>query len=285
MNLFYFIKEAMRGFYEAKLMTFVSVATIGLTLFFLGCTVVGYANIRLWLKSASGRVEAVAYVKDEVAADTAALTLLAAETRACPQVAGVTIVGKKEAWDRFKELYGSRMLEAVDSNPFPASLEISLSEQAQSMAAAEALKRQLEQMAGIEDVELSQQWVMMLERFKRFFFAGTIVFACMLIVTLHLLISNTIKLTIYARRELIRNMHFVGATPGFIKAPFILEGILQGIVGGSIGAAAILIVKVSLSHFPVVWGPWYLFVSIFLSIGALFGCIGSMSAVRRFLVS
>jgi cell division transport system permease protein len=80
-------------------------------------------------------------------------------------------------------------------------------------------------------------------------------------------------------------MHFVGATTAYIKAPFILEGMLQGVIGGCIGAAALLLVKASLSHFILVWGPWYLTVLLFITIGALFGCIGSMSAVRRFLVS
>jgi cell division transport system permease protein len=285
MNLFYFIKEAFRGFYQAKLMTFVSVMTIGFALFFLGCMAVGIGNIRLWLKNASARVEAVVYVKDRTAADTAAFEDLVAKVRACDQVTNVTVVGKKEAWERFKELYGAAMLEAVDNNPFPVSLELALSEKSQSANSTESLRRELEQIDGIEDIQLSQQWVSQLERFRAYFLIGTAVFACILVFALHFMISNTIKLTIYARRELVQNMHFVGATNAYIKAPFILEGMLQGIVGGTIGAVAILLVKASLSHVPVVWGPWYWFVVSFLMIGALFGCIGSMSAVRRFLVS
>jgi cell division transport system permease protein len=285
MNLFYFIKEAFRGFYQAKLMTFVSVMTIGFALFFLGCMAVGIGNIRLWLKNASARVEAVVYVKDRAAADAAAFEDLVAKVRACDQVSGVTIVDKKEAWERFRELYGADMLEAVDNNPFPVSLELSLSEKAQSVSSTEALRRELEQIDGIEDIQLSQQWVTLLERFRVYFLAGTAVFACILVFALHFMISNTIKLTIYARRELVRNMHFVGATNSYIKTPFILEGMLQGIVGGTIGAVAVLLAKALLSHVPVVWGPWYWFVFSFLTIGALFGCIGSMSAVRRFLVS
>lgn len=283
MNIFYFIKEALRGFYEAKLMTFVSIVTIGLTLFFLGAVSIAYLNIRLWIKNASNRVEAVVYVDDATAKDSVSLAELVSRVRAFGQVASATVIDKQEAWSRFKDLYGGRMLEAVDDNPFPVSLDLSLSEKSQTVAAAESLKQALAVLPGVEDIQLSQQWVMLIQRFRNYFLIATVCVGCVLFLALHFMISNTIKLTIYARKELVRNMQFVGATNAFIKAPFILEGMLQGIIGGVFGVLALCIVKMSLSHVPLFWGPWYLFLVIF-PIGALFGCIGSMSAVRKFLV-
>jgi cell division transport system permease protein len=285
MILLYFIKEALRGFFQAKLMTFVSVFTIGLTLFFLGCVAIAYLNIRQGFKTVSARVAAVVYVKDNVAADSARFAALVEEVKACPQVASVRVVDKKEAWDRFKSQNDSAMLQAVDENPFPVSLELTLAEKSQSASATGALSRELTQIDGVEDITMSQMEMKKLERYKALFFIGSIIFCIVLIVAPNVMISNTIKLTIYARRELIRNMHFVGATTTYIKAPFILEGMLQGVIGGGIGAAALLLVKVLLSHFLLVWAPWYVIVLLFITIGAMFGCIGSMSAVRRFLVS
>ncbi len=287
MTIFYFIKEAFRGFYQAKLMTFVSVATIGLTLFFLGCMAVGYLNIRQGLKAVSESVAAVVYVQDAAAADTGRLATVVSEVKACPQVASVRVVDKKEAWNRFKAQNDSTMLQAVDENPFPVSIEITLAAASQSVAATEALSLELSKISGIEDVRMSRQEVSRLERYKTLFFFGTLIFLVVLLVVPIVMISNTIKLTIYARRELIRNMHFVGATTGYIKAPFIFEGMLQGILGGCVGAIALLLVKASLSHFVLAWGhlPWYAVVACSAAIGAIFGCIGSMSAVRRFLVS
>jgi cell division transport system permease protein len=285
MKIFYFIKEALRGFYQAKLMTFVSVFTIGLTLFFLGCVAVAYVNIRQGFKAVSARVAAVVYVRDNVAADSARFAGLVEQVKACPQVASVRVVDKKEAWERFKEQNDSAMLQAVDENPFPVSLELTLAEKSQSVSATEALSRELTQIDGVEDITMSRQEMKKLERYRTLFLIGTFIFCIVLVIAPMVMISNTIKLTIYARRELIRNMHFVGATTAYIKAPFILEGMLQGVVGGCIGAAALLLVKALLSHFLLVWGPWYLVVLLFITIGAMFGCIGSMSAVRRFLVS
>jgi cell division transport system permease protein len=284
MNIFYFLKEALRGFFQAKLMTFVSVITIGLTLFFLGCVLVGYLNIKLWLANAASRVEAVAYVDDAMSSDSLSLAACVAQVKARPQVAMAVVVDKKEAWNRFKDLYGGAMLDAVDENPFPASIELTLRSRSQSPADAGALQKELELIKGIEDVQLSQQWVSLLQKFRNYFLAATICIAFILIIALNFMIANTIKLTIYGRKELVRNMHFVGATEWYIKMPFVFEGILQGLIGGALGVFALYIVKVSLGHFPVYWGHWWLFLLLF-PIGALFGCIGSISAVRKFLVS
>jgi cell division transport system permease protein len=284
-NPLYFVKEAFLGFYRAKLMTFVSVATIGLTLFFLGCMAIGYMNVRQGLSAVGKRVAVVVYVKDDVSSDSGKLASVVEQVRACRQVASARTVDKKEAWARFKEQNDSAMLQSVDDNPFPVSIELTIAEKSQSATALEALSKQLTAIPGVEDVRMSRQELQQLQRYRMLFLAGSIIFCIVLVVAPNVMISNTIKLTIYARRELIRNMHFVGATPAYIKAPFILEGMLQGVCGGGLGAAGLLLVKASLSHFYLLWGPWYLLCAVFISVGALFGCIGSMSAVRKFLVS
>ena len=283
-NTLYFFKEALRGFYQAKLMTFVSVVTIGFALFFMGTFAVAYFNIKTWLKEASNRVEVVAFVKDAVAADSAGISEIVSRVKACSQVAQVTFIDKKEAWKRFQDAYGTRMLDAVEGNPFPASIEISLASHAQSISATAELQKELEEIPGIEDIQVSQQWLRLLQRFKAYFFVVSICLVLVLVFALHFMIANTIKLTIYARKELVHNMHFVGATDLYIKMPFILEGVVQGLVGAMLAACALYLVRVSLfPSFHIYWGQWYSILIIF-PVGALFGCIGSMSAVRKFLV-
>jgi cell division transport system permease protein len=285
MQLGYFIKEAFRGFFQAKFMTFISVVTIGFTLFFLGCVLVTYINIHQWLTTAATRVDAVVFIEDPVSNDPELLNQLIANVKRCSEINTVVLVDKKEAWERFRKQHGDEMLTAVSENPFPASLELTLKLTSQTESGTLSLKKKLEAIKGMEDIKIMQQWVVMLQRFRKFFFVATLVVSGLLLFALHFMIANTIKLTIYARRELVRNMHFVGATDFYIKMPFILEGILQGVVGSCIGLCAMLVVKTVLSHFPVLFGAWYLFPVIFPLAGALFGCIGSMSAVRKFLVS
>jgi cell division transport system permease protein len=283
-NFLYFFKESFRGFYQAKLMTFVSIITIGFSLFLLGGIAVTFINVKTWLKDAATRVEAVAFIGDSIAADSLGLARLLSAVKHCPQVAEARYVNKTDAWNRFKESYGTTMLSAVDDNPFPASIEISLNEKSQSVKATAAFQNELEKIQGIEDVNISRQWVALMQRFQTYFLLGSLCVGLLLIFALHFMIANTIKLTIYARKELVRNMHFVGATNAYIKMPFILEGIVQGIIGGALAVMILWSVKLAISaKFHLLWGPWYSFVFIF-SVGALFGCIGSMSAVRKFLV-
>jgi cell division transport system permease protein len=97
------------------------------------------------------------------------------------------------------------------------------------------------------------------------------------------MISNTIKLTIYARRELVKNMHLVGATSFFINTPFILEGMVQGGFGACVSVIALAILKLSFAHIPLLWGPDSL-MGFILFTGVFFGWIGSLSAVRKFMV-
>jgi cell division transport system permease protein len=285
MNILYFVKEAIRGFFQAKLMTFVSVITIGITLFFLGCMFIGFMNIKVWLKNASNRVEAVVYLDEATSADSLLLGDCVAQVKACSQVGSAALIDKKEAWSRFRESYGDTMLEAIDENPFPASIELTLREHSQSSAAVSELQKQLELIKGVEDIQISSHSVAFLQKFRNYFLTATILMILVLLIALHFMISNTIKLTIYARKELIRNMHFVGATDWYIKMPFILEGVLQGLIGSVLCIIALCIVKISMSQFHIYWWHWYLFLSLFPIVGALFACIGSMSAVRKFLVS
>jgi cell division transport system permease protein len=195
-NALYFFKEALRGFYQAKLMTFVSVVTIGFALFFMGAFAVAYLNIKIWLKEASNRVEVVAFIKDAAASDSSVTADIVSRVKACSAVARATFIDKKEAWKRFQDAYGARMLDAVDDNPLPASIEISLAQHAQSIDATSELQKELEEIPGIEEVQVSQQWLRLLQRFKTYFFMVSIGLGLVLIFALHFMIANTIKLTI-----------------------------------------------------------------------------------------
>ena len=135
---------------------------------------------------------------------------------------------------------------------------------------------------GVESVRYSREWIDLVERFRWYFFMASAIIGLIMILVLHFMISNTIKLTIYARKELVQNMHMVGATELFINMPFLLEGMLQGFIGGVVCIVALFFAKVSLSHLSFSWGPGNLPL-IILSIGVFFGWIGSITAVRKFL--
>ncbi len=279
----YFIKEAFRGFFQAKLMTFVSILTVAVTLFFLGLIAVTYLNLRLWLEQAEQQSGLVAFFDDQIYSTREKREELRGQVADLPSVASVSVITKEAAWERFEALYGSEMLDAVDENPLPASMELTLDTDGRSKEDVERLKKRLEGLPGIDGVHYSKEWIKALERIRAWFRWGTAVIAPLLILALLFTIGNTVKLTIYARRELVSNMHYVGATDTYIRMPFILEGMLQGMVGALIGIAALSIVRLLTSQFSFYWGPWYFSSAIFVT-GVVFGCFGSLSAVRKFLV-
>lgn len=281
--LIYFIKETFRGLLQAKLMTFVSIVTIAITLFFLGCVILSGMNIRRWLDEASNQAGVVVYLEDAFGGDSARCDEIVSRIQALPLVDSVFFVNKEDAWNRFEKLYGSEMLDAVDENPLPSSIDITLHKEFVYGGGADAFKRELEQFDGIEGIQYSQEWLAVLRRFNRIFIGSAIVIVPLLLLALLFMISNTVKLTIYARRDLITNMYYVGATDLYIKMPFIMEGILQGMIGGMIAIMGLSLLKLFLFHFSLYWGTAYFSLVIF-SIGVLFGWIGSIGAVQRFLV-
>jgi cell division transport system permease protein len=282
-NLLYFIREGARGFLQAKLMTFVSIVTIAVVLFFANIATLGMINVRTLFERAAEKADVVVYVKENAARDSGALGMLAVKIRACPEVAAAALITKAAAWERFAAIYGRDMLNAVDDNPLPVSFEITLNKTLQAGDAAAALKARLEPLPGVEGVRYAREWMDFLSRFRWYLYTGALVAAAAMFVALLIAISNTIKLTIYARKELVRNMHLVGATRFFISMPFIIEGMLQGFIGGAIAIAAVFILKTSLYRLPLVWGPLAL-PALFLLLGVFFGWIGSIAAVRKFLV-
>ena len=282
-TLIYFIKETFRGFLQAKWMTFISIMTIAITLFFMGCIIVGGLSIRKWLDNTSKKANVIVYLEDELYEDSARCDSVIKEIERFEEVDSLYLVGKDEAWEEFERNYGPEMLDAVSENPLPASLDITLNTKLIYADAVDTLKSKLQRFAGIEGINYSYELLSVLKRFNKIFIWGALCVGVLLLFALHFIIANTVKLTIYARKDLIVNMQYVGATDFFIKAPFVLEGILQGVIGGIIAISSLWILKLFLYRFSLYWGDWYFFPAIF-SIGVLFGWIGSTSAVRRFLL-
>lgn len=287
-NFAYLIKEGARGLFHAKLMTFVSIVTI--TVVLLVASAVTVIMITLWahLGTAIERSDVVVYLTEAVAKDSAAQAGLIAAIGALPQVQTVALVDKNTAMSRFAEIYGREMLDAVDENPLPASFELTLKRGALSGGGTGELQTRLAALPGVEEVRSAREWLDFLRRFRQWLIIAGIAAAAVMIATLHLTITSTVKLTIYARRDLVRTMRLVGATRFFISMPFIIEGMLQGLAGGLAAGLffeacrALWTHAGALSLVPVVWGPPALPL-LFLVLGVIFGWIGSLSAVRKFL--
>ncbi|MFP4165340.1 MAG: cell division protein FtsX [Chitinispirillaceae bacterium] len=281
-KLIYFFVEAVRGFYQAKLMTFVSIMTITATLFLISGVFIGLMNIDDVLKRSESQADIVVYFTETASGNVSAQKELFSEIRQMPEVSSAALVDKDSAWKRFRAQYGEEMLEAVDENPFPASVELVLKEGYRGSEKVRELQGSVSTLSGVESVQYSREWLDYIKKIRDRFYIVSAVVGFIVFLALHSIVSNTIKLTIYARRDLVRNMHYVGATDLFIKMPFLLEGMLQGLIGGVLCIVALFIARIFMTQFSLNWCFSYLPFIVF--IGVLFGWLGSKSAVRKFLV-
>ena len=275
--------EGFRGLMQARLMTFVSVLTIAVALFCMGAAALVLTVVQQRLDDVSLNVCMVAYLDDQTSSDTAKAKSLVADVSHLPQSLAVKLIDKNAAKSRFEERYGREMLESVDGNPLPASLEISLRPDKLGSKDVEAVKTALSAMPGIEGVDYSREFVEKLAAFRKKFLMICSIVVPLLLVALFVIITNTIRLTIFARRDLIVNMRYVGATDMFIRLPFIFEGTIQGFLGGVLAAVALSAARLVALGQHIDTGGNSVFVAM-IGIGAIVGCVASMSAVRRFLV-
>lgn len=187
----------------------------------------------------------------------------------------VRFISKQEALDLIKKQMNrqSSLFENLKENPLPDAFEIRMIPSSQNQDNIEALATRLESLPQIEEVEYGQKWI---GRFTGFFnlfkFVGYTM-GGLFFIAAALIVANTNRLVLYSRREEIEIMRLVGATSRFIKAPFYIEGLVQGALGGCFGLAALFIAFVFISSNVEQSLSSAFFTIQFLSSGAFFGII------------
>jgi len=156
----------------------------------------------------------------------------------------VVFVDKEEALREFRDDFGAEMTRALDVNPLPHSYRVYPKPDAAgeplSGARLMALRTSLMQIKGVEDVAGNFTQLAWLDRWRAPLKTGSLFLLAVLAAALALVVHNAIKLSLYARRNLVENMKYCGASALFILAPFALEALLLGLLGGLIGAAALV---------------------------------------------
>lgn len=291
-TLKYYIKETLKSIYRNRLMSLASITTVAATIFTLGIFMILAVNVNKMASNMEDMVEIKAFLKDDVT------TLKQQEIeRSIKEINGVVDIkfeSKKEALEKFKEQLGENKDIAKgleESNPLPASFIIKVDKP----ESVEFVSKQLSNIDGILKVKDGKKTVETIIKVVRVIrYSSTVLMAILGTISIFL-ISNTIKLTVFARKREISIMKYIGATDWFIKWPFILEGLFLGLVGGLIAAfiventyiyvAKIIsqnIVFFSLVQPQEVVKAFYLQFSL---VGMFIGGFGSFLSIRKFLVA
>lgn len=288
-KLGYFIREAVASFRRNWVMSIAAVSTVAISLIMLGVFVLIALTLNNLIRGMERKVEIITYLKS--AAPTAAVDKLQRDIVSWEEVTKVSYVSKKEAWERLKKDLKDQpeMLDAVRTNPLPASLEIKLKDPHQVKQVAGRLEGRPE----IDEVKYGQEIVPKLFAVFSMVRVIGIVFISLLSFAAVVLIANTIRLSIYARRKEIGIMKLVGASNWFIRWPFLLEGIFQGIIGAVTAAVVLYLAYLGflkaaqqvLPFLPITLSPaLFLNLVLYLALGGIgIGALASSIAIWRFL--
>lgn len=208
-----------------------SVVTISISISILGLFLILFFNLNGVLAKWNDQFQLIVYLKDDITASQR--SLLGNYISESPHVESVAKVSRDQAWQEFQSNISENLkpLLEIDFNPLPASCKIRFKDTKNRLFHIRELADKLKAQAGVESVEYGEEWI---ERFEKFMvFSRLFLFAVggLLCFGLVLIISNTIRLSIYSRQDEIELMLLIGATPRFVKTPFLLEGMLQGLAG------------------------------------------------------
>jgi cell division transport system permease protein len=286
MQLRYTFKEGFSGFKRAKLSMFAAVFTICVSLLLLSFFAILFLNASSVVNSLREKVEMEAFLNDQLSSDK--ITEAKGIIEMLEGVREVRYVSKADAAKIFQQEFGEDINKILNFNPLPASLKIFLKDGYKNVKGAERIVQQVKSIKGVDDVIYRKQLLEMLDERAMMFLWITLGIGIFITISSVILVANTIRLAIYAKRKIIQTMKLIGATRGFIRMPFLLEGFLQGLLGGMIAAGIIFVLfnyleqwlTVSLSQFVHV-EPFYY--GIIIGAGCVLGLLGSIISVRRFI--
>ena len=286
----YFVKETYKSIRRNGFMSFASISTVAVSLLVLGMFLMIFLNTNNLAQYLESQVQVSVYMQDNATGQE--LAAVKEKLTKMPGVVKVTQVSKTEALARFKKRLGdqNQLLNSLGKeNPFPNSFEV----QVDNPERIKMLTPQIGQLPKVETAKFGQEVVEHLFQLTKILRFGGILLVVFLAMATLFIISNTIRLTVFARRKEVIIMKYVGATDWFIRWPFLLEGMTLGFFGAVI--AFILInsiysgllerIHATLAFLPLLpSSPLLLYVDLFLLFaGTGIGALGSYISLRKFL--
>ena len=286
----YFIQETLRSLRRNNWMSFASVGTVAVSLFVLGVFLLLVLNMNRLASSLESQVQISVYLADGLS--ESARKDIASDIEALQGIEEIRYGPKEEAKERLAKRLGDQkyLLDALgEKNPLPDSFEVVLKSPALVETAAAAITR----MDGVEQAKYGQDVIEHLFAITRLIRIFGLALMVLLAGATLFIISNTIRLTVFARRKEIAIMKYVGATDWFIRWPFLLEGMVLGFVGGVLAAIALqsfyaaMAAKIyeTLAFFPLLpQYPYMYYVSAAILLSGMgIGALGSTISLKRFL--
>ena len=278
--------EGFRNLLRHKLTVFAAVFSVFLTMIIIGSLFIVGKNTNKLIYYLRTKYKIEVFFEADLAKEEALDVVKQIES--FPGVRNTTFIDKENATKIFKKQFGENILDYIQRNPLPMSCVINLNRTGDYELDIMPIVTRIESLPGIDNIEHQGKLIQRIEGFhNRFTTIFSVVSIGIILITISI-ISNTIKLTIYAKKDLIQDLHIIGATNTFVKVPFLIEGILQGFIGSFIAFLVLSLflqignnILTQFSSMTIRMDPaaasWMLLIGISISF------IGSLRALARFL--
>lgn len=285
----YLLKEGLRSVWVNRMMSLASVAVLCVCLIMLGTTYLSSKNISSFLEQLESKNQIMVYMNNDI--DEAGVAKVGNAIQSISNVSSYTFMSKDQIFEQAKTTLGEQkiLLTGIDSSAFDCAYQVQLKDLSKFSETVD----QLEKIDGVKYVRQDEGLASILTRIKKVVsMAGFWLFVIMAVISLFI-ISNTIKLALFNRKREINIMKFVGATDWFIRVPFIIEGVILGVIAGAIalllqyiiytkliaGVINLLSITTPISYSRELG----VIVPGFLISGILVGALGSLMSVRKYL--
>jgi cell division transport system permease protein len=284
----YFFRETTSGLRRNGLVAFAAMSTTFIALLLFGLALLISRQVNLMIEAITGNVQVAVYLTDPPQPST--VQTLEDKLHALPVVSDVTYETKEQACDRFKVLFANQpaLVNTVDCSALPASLRVNLSDPAQFAQ----VKAVLEGQPGIERIVDQSGFLDRLFAVTRIFRVGVLLVAVVMLISSAVLIANTVRMGLFARRKEIGIMKLVGATNWRIRIPFLIEGLVESLIGAAFAIFFLFGLKVAFInplYGTIAFVPWIRTTDVvaivpwLLIAGAVVAMLAGFVGMRRFL--
>ena len=286
-KIIFLFSEGLKNLWRHKLTAFTAIFSTFLTLIVAGSLIIASENTNKVIEYLRDKYKIEVFFKKDVSDKR--LGEIIKEFKLIRGVRSITIITKEDAEKIFKSQFGEDILEILGYNPLPASCVLNVVKKQENRLNIRPIIDQLRKFPEVDEVSYQGRLISRIESYYEKFVKSMTGLLILVLVVSVFIISNTVRLTIYAKKELIQSLQLIGATNVFVKAPFIIEGVFHGLIGAAL--ASLLLISglnfgskiiYSVAEIQLEYNALFL-VSLLGLIGILISFIGSSRAISRFL--
>ena len=281
-KLLYLISEGFKNVWRHKMTTFTAVFSLFLALYFVGLLAIAGENTKSILQYLRSKYKIEVFFKQGIEYRSA--KSISASILKIKGVRSSTVINKDDAVRIFKDQFGEDILAILGYNPLPISAVVNLKRKSDQLLDASPIVNEIKSLDGVEEVRYQGHLIKKIERTYAKIMKYFPFMAMVFVLVAVLVIYNTVKLSIFARKDLINSLKLIGATKLFIQMPFIFEGLIDGFMASLIASPLILVTVNGINYMINNFTSWNIQLSIapilFLWLTLLSGIISVVGSYR-----